>query len=403
MAIETNIPVPRPSDLTGPSRLGVRRARQFALQAAIIIAAGTVVVAFCLAVKDGLAARGIGFSFDFLWASAGFEISEGITLRASDGWWWPVPFSSSDTNMQALIAGLINTLKVAILCILAATVLGVALGVGRLSTNWLVRRITFWIVEFLRNTPLLIQLTFWYIAVVLKLPPVAAATNLFGGFIASQQGIFFPSVTMSQEASGAALVCLALGMALILAPIARSMRQWRLWFWGIGLALLAACFAQGFPLVLDLPVATRFRASGGTALSPEMAAIFLAITVNSSAYLAEIVRGAIEALPRGQWEAASSLGFSRGDTLRDIVLPQVFRVVLPSFGNQYIGLAKNTSLGIAIGFPDLFNVSGTVANQTGRSLEGILIVMVCYLLLSWTISGIVNLLNAHFNRPGVQK
>ena len=150
----------------------------------------------------------------------------------------------------------------------------------------------------------------------------------------------------------------------------------------------------------DLPVATRFGARGGVALSPEMTAILLAITVNSSAFVAEIVRGAIDSLPKGQWEAAASLGLSRPDTLRDIILPQVFRIVLPSLANRYISLTKDTSLGIAIGFPDLFNVYGTVSNQTGRNLEGVVIVMLTYLALSWIISVCVNTLNARINGQG---
>lgn len=154
---------------------------------------------------------------------------------------------------------------------------------------------------------------------------------------------------------------------------------------------------------LDFPVASKFKASGGTSISPEMAALLLAIVFNSASYIAEIVRGSIDALPKGQWEASASLGLDRRSTVNDIILPQVFRVVLPSFGNQYISLTKNTALGIAIGYPDLFNVYGTIANQTGHSLEGIVIVMISYLILSWIISAVVGWADRRMARQGAMR
>lgn len=374
------------------------RIKHDALQAAIILVLIGILIAFAIAVRDGLARHGINFSFDYLSQSAGFDISEGKTLSFSDGWWPSLTnFVAVDTNAQAMLAGLYNTIKVALLGILLSTLLGTVLGVGRLSTNWLIRQISFWVVEFVRNTPLLIQLVFWYFAVVLQFPPIAAAAKLYGGFIISKQGTYMPWPVLADGATTPAILAAVAALILGLAAIFLKARL-RYTVLSLALACLAASLMIGFPLVMDYPVATKFRAGGGVTISPEMAAILLAITFNSASYIAEIVRGGIEAVHRGQWEAAAALGLSHRNTLGDVILPQVYRVVLPSLGNQYINLAKNTALGIAIGFPELFNIYGTIANQAGRTLEGIVIVMIAYLLLSWVISATVNFANSRLVR-----
>lgn len=376
-------------------RRSFARFRRATIQLAILVVILGLVILFAQSVSQGLERHGIGFSFGYLWNAAGIEISEGKFLTWADGWLSIRSYDSTDTNGQALMAGLWNTLKVAVIGILLSTVLGTLLGVARLSTNYLARRLSFVIVEFIRNTPLLIQLMFWYAAVVLQFPPMSAAAELFGGLIASRQGIYLPAVVPSGAATHASAWALVFGLLLLMAGIFKRFPHFvRLALVAGGVVSILGSAGLGFPLALELPVANRFRASGGVNISPEMAALLLAISVNTAAYIGEIVRGVIDTISRGQWEAASALGLSRRDTLRDVILPQVFRVALPSFGNQYITLAKNTSLGIAIGFPDLFNVNGTIANQTGRSLEGVLIVMAAYLLLSWTIGGLVNLLNS---------
>ncbi len=379
------------------------RLRYDAIQFAIIALAIALVGVLAYAVKEGLAAKGIKFSFAFLANTAGFDISEGKTLSFGEGI-LPVfeAFTSDRTNGAAFVTGMFNTAKVAVLAIVFSTILGTLFGVGRLSTNWVVRNLCFWIVEFVRNTPLLIQLVFWYFAVVLQFPPLASAAKWYGGVIISQQGLHFPSLSWAGDGSP---ISIALATATWLAfagavfdPVGKMRRACM-----IALALMIGVLLATGMLSVDYPVASRFQASGGTSLSPEMAALLLAIVVNSACYIAEIVRGAIDALPKGQWEAAGSLGLSRRDTISDIILPQVFRVVLPSFGNQYISLTKNTALGIAIGYPDLFNVYGTVANQTGHSLEGIVIVMASYLLLSWTISAAVSFADRRLNVVGAKR
>lgn len=380
--------------MTVSNSLRWRRLRRTSVQVGVLGIAALLLVLLGLAVRNGFAERGVSFSFDFLWQRAGFEISEGRVLT----WSGFASFGADMANWQALAAGLGNTLKVAVVAILLSTLLGVALGVSRLSTNWLIRKLAFTATEFLRNTPLLIQLTFWYVAVVLQLPGLRDAPHFWGAII-SRQGLWLPRPEFT---SGPGL-WLALAAVVTLAlMLMRRFQPWRRHLAGAGVALLALAFILGFRVHLDLPEAGRFRASGGVAISPEFTALLIALTANTAAYIGEIIRGAIEAVPRGQWEAADAIGLSRRHQLREVILPQVFRVVMPSLGNQYLNLAKNTSLGIAIGYPDLFNVYGTVSNQTGRSLEGVLIAMGIYLVLSWVISLLVNVANNRLKIPGVR-
>ncbi|MGJ7040289.1 His/Glu/Gln/Arg/opine family amino acid ABC transporter permease subunit [Shinella sp. BE166] len=378
------------------------RIRYHATQLAVVAAALALVVLFAVAVKEGLARHGIKFSFSFLWDAAGFDISEGKTFVFDSGFWLVFNEFTSDRSIaQAFVAGIVNTIKVAVLAILLSTVLGTLLGVGRLSTNWVVRNLSFWCVEFVRNTPLLIQLVFWYFAVVLHFPPIAAAAKFYGVII-SQQGLYVPALTWRREGSAVAIALASACWVAVLGLIFDRHRTTRWICLGALVALPSLMLATGI-LALDFPVASKFQASGGTSISPEMAALLLAIVFNSASYIAEIVRGSIDALPKGQWEAAASLGLGRRDTVNDIILPQVFRVVLPSFGNQYISLTKNTALGIAIGYPELFNIYGTIANQTGHSLEGIVIVMVSYLILSWIISAAVSWADRRLSNPGAMR
>ncbi len=386
-----------------PTRRRLLVASRWLLQAAIVAVVAGLAIWLALAVRDALARKGIQFSFGYLSNAANISLSEGL-VPSLDGV-WPIlePFSPSHSNAQALVAGLWNSLKVALSAIVLCTVFGTLVGIGRLSTNWLVRNLSFGLVECVRNTPLLIQIVFWYFAVVLRFPPANAASNWFGGLIASRSGLFLPGLAISEDVGLASWALLAAAVASAIAVLVVGGVRRKLTILAVAIGALSAAGALGFPLSFDLPVATRFGARGGIALSSEMTAILLAITVNSSAYVAEIVRGAIDSLPKGQWEASASLGLDRRSTVNDIILPQVFRVVLPSFGNQYISLTKNTALGIAIGYPDLFNVYGTIANQTGHSLEGIVIVMVSYLILSWIISAVVGWADRRMARQGAMR
>lgn len=377
-----------------------RTSLEVAAQIVVVGIAATIVAGLAASVYYGLAEHNIPFNFGFLTQASGLHLTEGLTLDWSGGLHL-IPFTSSDSNLQALILGLYNTIKVAIVGIVLSTVLGVLVGAGRISTNWMLNRFCLYFVELVRNTPLLIQLFFWYFAVVLQLPPLRKAASLYGA-LASRQGIYIPGFDASPNwpyfgwAVLASLVVLGfcvryarrrtLSASIVLIIIG----------WGAAVAWLGA------PLGLDLPVASRFRASGGIAFSPEFSAILLALVVYTSAFIAEIVRGSIEAVPTNQWMASYALGLKRGQSMINVILPQAFRIMVPPLVNQYLNLAKNTSLAIAIGFPDLFNIYGTIANQTGRSMEGILIVMLAYLAINWIISLVMNLYNRRLLTRGMR-
>ncbi|MGR9187833.1 ABC transporter permease subunit (plasmid) [Rhizobium leguminosarum] len=377
------------------------RIRHKMIHGSIVIAAIALVAAVGVAIQQSLMARGISFSFDYLSRPSQFNMSEGFAT-AWQGW-WPVfaEVTSASTNLQMLTAGLFNTIKVAILAVIFSTLIGVVFGVARLSTNWLIRQCAFIVVEFVRNTPLLIQVVFWYFAIFLQLAPVTDAANAESWFVFGQSGLFLPLPQISGGSGFGALALVVVSVAFLLAACSSRLSSSLRWsMLTAGILAATASYAAGFRIELALPVVGRFGATGGIQLSAEMSAILTAIIVNSTAYIAEIVRGAIEGLPKGQWEAAASVGLSRRDTIRDVILPQVFRIILPSLANRYISLTKDTSLGIAIGFPDLFNVSGTVANQSGHSLETVLIVMAVYLLLSWIISALISYANARVTLEG---
>ncbi|WP_234836380.1 ABC transporter permease subunit [Sinorhizobium meliloti] len=379
------------------------RIRHKMIHGSIVIAAIALVAAVGVAIQQSLMARGISFSFDYLSRSSQFNMSEGFAI-AWQGW-WPVfaEVTSTSTNLQMLTAGLFNTIKVVILAIIFSTLVGVVFGVARLSTNWLIRQCAFIVVEFVRNTPLLIQVVFWYFAFFLQLAPVTDAANVETWFVFGQSGLFLPLPQISGGSTSGALALVVLAITFLLAACFSRLSSSLRWsMLTAGILAATGSYAAGFRIELALPIVGRFGATGGIQLSAEMSAILTAIIVNSTAYIAEIVRGAIEGLPKGQWEAAASVGLSRRHTIRDIILPQVFRIILPSLANRYISLTKDTSLGIAIGFPDLFNVSGTVANQSGHSLETVVIVMAVYLLLSWVISAIIGYANARVTLEGAR-
>jgi general L-amino acid transport system permease protein len=394
---------PHAAPLAPPARSRRRaRLRAAALQALILGAVVAVVVSVLALIASGLRSHGIGFSLGFLGQPAGFDISEGLTIAHGPNGLALEPFNSQQTYAQALVTGLYNTLVASFISIILSTVLGVTLGVARMSRNWVVRNWAWALVEFVRNTPLLIQLIFWYFAVLLQLPRLSEATHLHGALIASRQGVFIPWLLATPAASGyghfaeAAIVAIALG-CLVRARAVRLVA----FAASAGLLVLGLVVA-GWPLHVDMPVPSAFSVAGGAAFSPEMASLIIALTVYIAAFIAEVVRGAVGSIDKGQWEAAAALGLGHGESLWVVVLPQAVRVILPSLGNLYVTLAKSTSFAIAIGFPDLFSVYGTVANQSGRALEGLLIIMVAYLLISFAISALANLYNRHVMGKGAR-
>lgn len=338
----------------------------------------------------------IPLGFGFLRQTAGFGISEGI------------PFDPSNTMARAFVVGILNTIRVAVLGVILATLLGGLLGIARLSSNWLLRSIAGTYVAIIRNTPLLVQLIFWYIAVILKLPRVRDAVGVNGVVLMSNRGlaVAWPRATESFSAFQTwlwlgllALIVGYLGRRLYLkrADLAGSALPVGLLASGLTvlLGMLVVWLTSGnFPLQLDRPVLTGFNYRGGATLTPEFFGLLLALTIYTAAFIAEIVRGGILAVSKGQREASQALGLSAAQTLRLVIIPQALRVVVPPLTNQYLNLTKNSSLGIAIGFPDLFYVATTINNQSGAAVQVILIVMVCYLSLSLLTSLIMNIYNS---------
>ncbi|MGC8877363.1 ABC transporter permease subunit [Thermus sp.] len=356
------------------------RLRDLLLQALVLGLVAWGLLALLAEARARMAAQGIPFSFGFLREEAGFSLSEGLTYAPGEGL---RPFYPSDTYLQALLAGFLNTLKVALLGLVLSTLLGLLVAAGRLSANPLARALGAGYVEAIRNTPLLLQLFVWYFAILLKLPPWEKALS-FGGALLSQRGLVLPEVGLGQGALGLALGLLAFALLRRRLPLALG---------ALLLGLLLGWVLGGPPLYLLPPVKEAYGARGGILLSPEFAALLFGLVVYTAAFIAEVFRGAILAVPKGQWEAAYALGLEGRDAFRLIVLPQAVRIAVPPLANQYLNLAKNTSLGVAVGYPDLFSVYGTVANQSGRSLEAILLVMAVYLSLSLGISLAVNTYN----------
>lgn len=388
---------PRLADRTGPPRRPLRlswsdpRLRNLVWQVVVL---GAVVLAGWYLISNtaaNLDARHIATGFGFLNRVAGIPIEESL-----------IPYNLSvDTFGRALLIGLLNTAKVAVVGIVLATILGTLVGVARLSPNWLAARIAAAYVEIVRDIPPLLQLLFWY-AALQGLPPPRHALH-FGAAVLSNRGIRLPTLVWS-PAYLWVLVGLAAGVALAVAWNARARRiQLRRGVMPpslpvvIGLILgvpLLVWLAAGAPAQVDRPTLHGFNFSGGLLGSPEYAALLIGLVVYTGAYIAEVVRSGIEAVPRGQWEAASALGLHRARVLRLIVLPQALRVIIPPLTSEYLNLTKNSSLAVAIGYQDIVSIANTTLNQTGQAVEGVAIIMGVYLVISLSISALMNWYNA---------
>jgi len=359
-----------------------RRIGSIAAQIALIVVMAGLAYAAVINAAQNLARAHIASGFGFWNNTAGFDISQTLIAYSA----------SASTFGRAFWVGLLNTLLVAAISIVLATVLGFVVGTARLSHNWLVARLAGGYVELIRNVPLLLQLLFWYNAVLKALPELRASLALPGGVILNNRGLFLPR---PEFAIGfyAVLAALLFG---ILAAIALSVwarrRQDRtgeevriLWpVLGLLCGLpLAAYVLAGFPLSFTAPYMGRFNVRGGIEILPEFAALLLALTVYTAAFIAEVVRAGVLAVAHGQTEAAQALGLRSGTILRRIVAPQAMRVIVPPLTSQYLNLIKNSSLAVAIGYPDLVQVfTGTVLNITGQAVEVVAITMAVYLAIS---------------------
>lgn len=340
-----------------------------------------------------LAAQNKSTGYDFLWAASGFDISFKL-----------IEYSRSSTYFQTLLVGITNTLLVAFVGIVVATILGFIIGIARLSSNFIVSSLATVYIETIRNIPLLLQLFFWYFAVLATMPAVRDSIALPLDSFINKRGIYLPRPIPDEQFS---FVYVAIAVAVVAILVLRFWARRRLEATGkrfpvflssVGIAVVivgGVWVLGGANLAFDPPVLQGFNFRGGLALPPEFVALLFGLSIYTASFIAEIVRSGIQAVNRGQTEAADSLGLREGDRLRLVVVPQAMRVIVPPLTSQYLNLTKNSSLGAAIGYPELFNVFGSTAlNQSSRAIECISIVMLVYLTFSLVTSAIMNWYNA---------
>ncbi|ATZ12879.1 amino acid ABC transporter permease [Erwinia amylovora] len=360
----------------------------------IIAVVAVIVVAGYLIhnTTNNLASRGITSGFSFLERSAGFGIVQHL-----------IDYSEGDSYARVFLVGLTNTLLVSALCILFASLLGFFIGLARLSGNWLLRKLSTIYVETFRNIPPLLQIFFWYFAVLRNLPGPRQALNAFDLAFVSNRGLYIP---WPEYAAGtvpfllALLLAMAISSALFRYNKQRQLKTGRLRrTWPAAVAMLAlfplaTIMLAGSPMHWDIPQLHGFNFRGGFALIPELAALTLALSIYTSTFIAEVIRSGIQSVPLGQHEAASSLGLPRAVTLHQVIIPQAMRVIIPPLTSQYLNIVKNSSLAAAIGYPDMVSLfAGTVLNQTGQAIETIAITMGVYLIISLSISLLMNIYN----------
>ena len=347
--------------------------------------------------QRGLKNLNLELSMNFIENEAGFFISEGID------------YNPSDTYLKAFWVGVMNTVRVSFIGIVCATLLGLFFGIARLSSNWLVRKIATVYVECFRNIPLLLQILFWY-AAILRLPLVKGSFSFFDTIYINNRGIYFPAL---EPASGLSTWIVFLCIGFIIAAILyivrwRQLKQMDIYGfrakWALpAFIIVAICgwfLTPGKPFTIEIPILGVFNFSGGIRLTPEFSAVLIGLTAYTGAYIAEIVRSGIQAVSKGQREAARAVGLNGAQTLRLITLPQAVPIIVPPLTSQYLNLAKNSSLAVAMGFPDMFAIGNTILSQTGQSIPVFAMVMVSYLTISLTTSAAMNWYNSWVNRKG---
>ncbi len=331
---------------------------------------------------------GFNFSWDFLSRTASFSINDP-----------PIRYDSTDPYTRAILVGLINSIKVMFFGIIIATILGITIGIGRLSDNWLVQKIATVYVETLRNTPLLLQLFFWYFAVFLKLPKIDNPLIVGGKIFLTNRGMDIPWFIGNRATS--------LGWVLIIIAVISNIIFWRkhinnieetgssgkIWLSLIALNIIASILIFCFLIDWSFPQLEAGLIMGGINLSPEFATLLVGLSIYTAAFIAEVVRAGIQSVNRGQWEAARALGLKPSLVMQLVIFPQALRVIIPPLTSEFLNLAKNSSLAVAIGYNDIYAISNTISNQTGRSVEILLIVVLIYLIINLIISLIMNWFN----------
>ena len=392
MAISRNLGSPAPQ---APRRSLINDPNARAVFFQILVLGGVVLLGWYLVtnVLENLARQNIATGFSFLDREASFAIGESL-----------IAYSPANSYSHALLVGFLNTIKVAVLGIVLATILGTIIGIARLSSNFLVAKLASAFVEIIRNIPVLLQLFFWYAVIGESLPNPRQALNPIPGVFLSNRGMKFPALADDPIWIWVGLsILVAIAGVWFLARWARKRQeatgqQFPIVLASIGVLIavpVLTWLAGGAPTALDLPELQGFNFRGGTNISPEFAALLVGLTVYASSFIAEIVRSGIRAVNWGQTEAAAALGLHRGTILRLVVLPQALRIIVPPTTSQYLNLTKNSSLAVAIGYPDLVSVANTTLNQTGQAIEAVAIMMTVYLTISLGISLFMNWYNKH--------
>ena len=369
----------------------LRRSRNVVVQIFIVVVLALFFYAVGKNYLDNIRSRNIGIGFGFLDDTAGFSISQTL-----------IPYTESDTFGRTFFVGLLNTVLASAISILLATVLGFVLGLLRLSNNWLAARTSLGLVELTRNIPPLLHVLFWYQVAFLRiLPPLEDAWRLPGAIFISRKGITFPEIHATRGVgyfwlSVVLCVCALIALSWYRRREIRNGRHRRVWPFQVGIIVVPiAIVALASPFSVVPPEMGRFRFTSGVTFLPELFSIVAAMSTYTASYIAEIVRNSIIGVPKGQIEAGSSLGFTRAQQLRLIIVPQALRTMVPPVTNQYLNIIKNTSLGVAIAYPDLTAVfAGTALNQSGRALEIMFMVMTTYLMVNLVTSFLMNVYNA---------
>lgn len=366
--------------------------RAWLFQILAVIAVISIAVYLIHNTINNLNNSGITSGFSFLDRSAGFGIVQHL-----------IDYEQGDTYGRVFIVGLLNTLLVSALCIVFASILGFFLGLARLSDNWLLRKLSTIYIETFRNIPPLLQIFFWYFAVLRNLPGPRQAVNTLDLMFLSNRGLYIPAPQMGEgffAFCGAVIIAIVVTIGLFRYNRMHQTKTGQLrrtWPTTLALIVLLPMISQwlfGSALHWDIPALRGFNFRGGMVLIPELAALTLALSVYTSAFIAEIIRAGIQAVPYGQHEAARSLGLPNPVTLRQVIIPQALRVIIPPLTSQYLNIVKNSSLAAAIGYPDMVSLfAGTVLNQTGQAIETIAITMSVYLIISLSISLLMNIYN----------
>ena len=368
-----------------------RAARGLLYQVLALLAVAGVVGFLAHNTQQNMQVRGIQSGFDFLGQAAGFDIGETM-----------IAYDPSQSYGRALWIGVLNTLRVAVIGIVLTTVLGVLVGIGRFSRNALVRGLCYGYVETFRNVPILLQLLMWYLFFVEVLPPPQEAWNVADLFFLSKGGFAFPAPVWGAGHAWmgvGALVGVGIGWwwrrraQALFEATGQDRNRWAAPLLAVLVMALVGWAAGGAPSAWSVPEQLAFMVDGGISATPEFMSVLVGLVMYTASFVAEVVRGGIQSVSHGQTEAASALGLSRRQQMRLVVLPQALRVIIPPLTNQFLNLTKNSSLAVAIGYPDVVSIANTTLNQSGRAVECIAIIMLVYLTTSLTTSGLMNWYN----------